>query len=163
MKARLALKDSYAPSGTGEKEVGMKPWHRHGVIARARGVIHREDDLGHGSCRHGCDEARTGANYALMLGLRADHESGDILHEEQRNPLPIAAIDEERHLLGALRVENTAESRLLTLTSLDESPLVRNDAHGHSIESHIPATHLSRELALELGGRATVDGEAQEC
>ena len=48
-----------------------------------------------------------------MLGLGADHEPRDVLHEQQRNALPVAAVDEERDLLGALGVDDAAEARLL--------------------------------------------------
>ena len=37
--------------------------------------------------RHRFDEARARANDPLVLGFGADHEAGDVLHEEQRNAL----------------------------------------------------------------------------
>ena len=109
----LALHHAHAPRRPGEDEVGVEALARHRVVAGAGRVVDREDDLRHARRGHRLDEARAGADDALVLGLGPDHEAGHVLHEQQRHALAVAALDEERDLLGALGVDDAAEARLL--------------------------------------------------
>ena len=79
-----------------------------------------------------------------MFGLGTDHEAGDILDEEQWNPLSVAALDEERHLFGALGVEDPAEPGFFSLPALDEAPLIRDETDADTAYVDIAADDLSR-------------------
>ena len=46
----------------------------------------------------------------LVLGLRADHEAGHVLDEQERDALAVALVDEVRRLLGALGVDDAAKA-----------------------------------------------------
>ena len=109
----FAFHHAHASGRPGEDEVRIEALPRHRVVAGAGRVVDREHDLRHARRGHRLDEARAGANDPVVLGLGTDHEAGDVLHEQQRNALAIAAVDEERHLLGALGVDDAAEARLL--------------------------------------------------
>src|SRR5215218_3674457 len=131
LDGRLALHHAHAARRPAEDEVRIEALARHGVVARAGGVIHGQNDLGNLRRRHRFHEARTGADDAFVFSLGADHEARDILDEQQRDALSIASIDVIRHLLGALRVDDAAKARLLTRAALDEATLICDDADGY--------------------------------
>ncbi len=113
-------------------------------------MIHSENDFGDAGRRHRLDEACSGADDSFVLGLSADHEARDVLHEQERNPKSVAAIDEVRNLLRALGINNSAEPRLFSLAPFDQAALVRDDAEIDSIDSGVAADHLLCEALLEL-------------
>ena len=113
LNRRLAFHHAHAPRRPAEDEVGIEALPRHRVVAGAGRVVHGEHDLRHARRRHRFDEARARADDAFVLGLGTDHEARDVLHEQQRHALPVAAVDEVRDLLGALGVDDAAEARLL--------------------------------------------------
>ena len=69
-----------------------------------------------------------------MFRFRTDHESADILHEEDRNALPVGVLDEVRHLLGTLGIDDPAEPRLLAGAPLDEAALVGDHRDGAAVD-----------------------------
>ncbi len=125
-------------------------------------MIHGEHDLRDARRGHGFDESRAGADDSLVLGFRSDHEAGHVLNEKQRDALAVAAVDEIRDLLRALRVDDAAEARLLALASFDEAALVRDHADRHALDARVAADHLAREGALELVELAVVDERAEQ-
>ena len=60
-------------------------------------------------------------------------------------PLAVAAVDEVRHLLGALRVHDSAEARLLAGAALDQPALIGDHADGNARDARVAADHLARE------------------
>jgi hypothetical protein len=77
--------------------------------------------------------------------------------EEQRDAEAIAPVDEVRDFLRALGVDDAAEPRPFPFPSLDEPPLICNDADRHAGDRAVAADHLAGEVLLEL-----VDGAAVE-
>jgi len=113
-------------------------------VGRPGCVIHGQDNLRHARRRHRLDETRAGADDALMFGLGTDHEAGDILDEEQWNPLSVAALDEERDLFSALGVEDPAEPGFFSLPALDEAALIRDETDADTAYVDVAADDLSR-------------------
>ena len=60
----------------------------------------------HGRVRHRINELGAVANDAALLGLRADHETRDVVQEHKRRVRLVAELDELRTLLGLLRKED---------------------------------------------------------
>ena len=61
--------------GQREAAVGLERRARHRVEAGAVALAHDHRDLRHGRLRDGRDHLRAGADDALALDLRADHEA----------------------------------------------------------------------------------------
>ena len=100
---------------------------------------------------HRFDEARARANDARVLRLGPDHESGNILNEQQRHPFPVGVFDEIGHLLGTLRVDDAADPRRFVLPlRLDHAARVRDHRHLPSCNRAMPADHFRRDVRLEL-------------
>src|SRR5213078_3807677 len=110
-----------------DDEIGVESLPRHGVVAGARCVIHREHQLRHGGRRHRFDEPRSGANDPGVLRLGADHEPGHVLNEEEGQALAVGIVDEVGHLLRALGVDNAADLGGLALLSLDDPARIGDD------------------------------------
>ena len=123
------------PVGQLKMKSGIEALPRHRVVSCARRVVHGEHDLRNVRRGHRLDEARARANDSLVLGLGSDHEARDVLHEQQRNPLAVAAVDEERDFLRALGVDDAAEPRLLARAALDQAALIGDhaDRHAHDV------------------------------
>ena len=86
----------------------------------------------------------------VVLGFGAHHEAGHVLHEQERDALAVAAVDEVRHLLRALGVDDAAEARLLAGAALDQAALIGDHADGDALDARVAADHLAREVRLEL-------------
>ena len=85
--------------------------------------------------------SRTRANDPFVLRLRAHHEARDILHEQQRNALPVAAIDEVGDLLRAFGVDDAAEPRPLPGTELSLP-------NGIDVSKHLDAEETAKVRGL---------------
>ena len=142
--AALAFHHAHAPGGPGEDEVGIEALPRHRVVAGAGRVVHREHDLRHARRRHRLDEARAGADDALVLRLGADHEAA-------RRPARRAAgcrsrsqrSDEVRDLLGALGVDDAAEARRLAGAPLMRPRWFAMTPTGDAVDARVAADHLA--------------------
>src|SRR5262245_24401976 len=150
LNSRLALHHRHAARRPTEDEVGIEALGGHGVISSARRVIHGQHDLRDPRRRHRFDEARAGPNDSFVLGLWSHHETRDVLNEQQRNALAVAAIDEIRDLLGALGIEDSAKARLFARSAFDQTTLIGDDAHRNSANPRITADDLSSEMPLKL-------------
>ena len=85
-----------------------------------------------------------------MLRLRADHEPRHVLHEEEWNPLAVGVLDEVRHLLGTLGVDDPADFRRFAFAALDDTSRVRDERHGVPRDGAVAADHLRGAVGLEL-------------
>src|SRR2546430_17699695 len=95
-------------------------------------------------------EARAGANDSGVLRLGPDHEPGHVLDEEQRLALTVGVVDEIRHLLRALGVDDAADLGRLARLALDDAARVGDDGHRAPGDRAVPADHLRRTFGLEL-------------
>src|SRR5216117_2588049 len=106
-------------------------------------------------------EVSTSANDARLLFFGPNHEAGHVLHEEQWYAEPITAIDEVSDLLRALRIDDAAKARLLTLASFDQAALVCNNANRDSVNARVAADHLIGDAVLEFVDLPVVEDYAQ--
>ncbi len=113
-------------------------------------MVQRKDDLRDERRGHGFHELRAGANDAGVFSVRADHESGDILEEQQRRAVAAARLDEVRDLLGALGVDDATKPRWLACRTLDQGALIRDDTDGQAADAAVPRNHLFRVVGLKL-------------
>ena len=64
--------------------------------------------------------------------------------------MAVHGIDEIRHLLGTLRIDDPPEAGRAGAIVLDHGPRVGDDAQGHPSEERRPADHLGGMVGLEL-------------
>ena len=153
----FALHHAHPPGWPRDDEVGVEPLPGHGIVARTGGVIDGEDDPRNGRGRHGLDELGPGANDPRVFRLRPDHETTDVLNEHDRNPFPAGRVDEVRHLLGTLGVDDAAEVRALARLGLDEAALVGDDGHRPAFDPPMAADHFRGHRRLEFLEHAAVE------
>ena len=72
-----------------------------------------------------------GTNYPRVLRIRADHESGNILHEQQRRLMSVAGLNEVSHLFSGFGVDNSTEARGLA-GHAHHTAMIRNHANLNS-------------------------------
>jgi len=125
-------------------------------------VVHGQHDLRHPRACHRFHEVRASPDDTLMLGVRTDHEPGNVLDEQQRDALSIAALDEECHLLGAFGVDDAAEARPLAGPSPDQPTRIGNDADREALDVRIAAEHLLRQVGLELVESSLVEHRTEQ-
>src|SRR5205085_9685951 len=113
------------------------------------GVPRRQDDLRHRGRGHRFNEARARANDATVLRLRADHETGDILNEDERRALPIAHVNEVSGLLSRLCVDDAAELGR-PLWQAHEAATVSDDADLYAAYARVAGDHLFGIVGLKL-------------
>src|SRR5689334_20779969 len=157
LNRRLSLHHTHSPGGPTEDEIGIETLAGHGVVAGAGRVIHGQYELGHARRRHRFDESGARTNDPLVLRFGANHESGDVLNEQQRNSLAIAALDEECDFLGALGVQDATEAGLLPWSSFDEPALIRDESDTDAANVHIATDNFPREPRLKFIDRPAVD------
>src|SRR6266545_4901890 len=126
----LAFHHRHASGWPAENEIRIESLPRHCIVAGARGVVDCQHQLRHTSRRHRLYEPCARANDSLLFGFRPNHEARNVLHKEKRSLLSVAAIDEVRDLLCALRINDSPEAGLLTFTALYEPALVGDYADG---------------------------------
>src|SRR5207302_1334383 len=85
----LTLHHAHPAGRPRDDEIGVEALSRHGVVARSRGVVHRQNEFGHRGGGHCFHEARPGADDARVFGVSPDHEARHVLDEEQGHPLAI--------------------------------------------------------------------------
>ena len=92
--------------GPREHEAWIVRAPTHAVVASTVRRTNHEREVGHRRVRHGVDQLRAVLDDATLLIASAHHEAGDVLHEEQRNVVPVAQLNELRALLGLLTEED---------------------------------------------------------
>ena len=83
---------------------------------------------------------------AAGFGIPADHETGDVLQEEQRDAALVAQFDEVRALLRRLA---------------EQHAVVRDDADRMPVDVREPGDERRAVLGLELGELAGIDESAR--
>ena len=86
--------------GPREDEAGVVGPARHGVVPGPVTGADHEGHMRHRRVRDGVDELGAVLDDPALLVARAHHESGDVLHEEDRRVDPVAQLDELGALLG---------------------------------------------------------------
>ena len=80
----------------------------HGVVAGAERAARDDGELRHVGAGDRGDELGAVAGDPAFLGVLADHEAGDVLEEDERDPALAGELDEVRALLGRLGEEDAA-------------------------------------------------------
>src|SRR5262249_13008450 len=97
----------------------------------------------------------------VLLGVAADHEPIDVLHEQDRHPRLVAIHDETGSLVGGVDVEDAAELHG-ALGRLHALPLIGDDANGPAAEPTGAADERLAELGFVLVERSIVEDELEE-
>ncbi len=134
----------------GHDQVGLVGLAAHHVVARAVGLPDDDRDLRDGRARDGVEHLRAVADDAGLLDLRADHEAGHVLEEEQRDTERVAQVDEARRLVGGVVLEDPAELLRLARDDADRTPAHPREAGDDRL----------RELRLNVEVEAVVDDPA---
>ena len=108
----------------------------------AERAAHDDRELRHVRARDGHDELRAVAGDPALLVLLADHEAGDVLEEDERDPPLAGELDEVRALLRRLG---------------EEHALVREDRDGVALDSREAADERLAVQLLELVEAGAVD------
>src|SRR6266568_9078488 len=85
-----------------------------------------------------------------MLGLRADHETGDILDKEQRCVMTVTSLDEVSHLLSRLGIDDSTKSRRATCRIAKHAARIRNHANLNPANARMTGDNLFRIVRLKL-------------
>ena len=107
--------------GPGVDLVGLVGLAVHHVVAGAVGLADHDGDLRHRRPRDRVEHLRPVADDPGVLDLRADHEAGHVLEEDQRDREGVAEVDEAGRLVGGVVLEDAAE--LLRLVGDDPDRL----------------------------------------
>ena len=114
----------------------------HAVVARAVAASHNDGELGHVGAGHGRDQLGAVLGDSLALGVAADHETGDVLEEDQGNT--------------ALRAELN-EVRALQSGRAEEDAVVGHDADAVAVDLGETSDQRGAVVALKLGEGGAVD------
>ena len=87
------------------RSLPRKTQRGHSLKAR---VLLPCSSLGYPAVANRVDELGAGFDDSLLLAVAADHESVDVLQENQRQPFLIATHDKSSRLLGAVHVDHAA-------------------------------------------------------
>src|SRR5262249_52564785 len=147
---RFAFHYGHPPGRQGEDEIGVEALTGHGVISGAAGMVDGQHYFRDGRGGHRFDEARARANYALLFGLDADHETGNVLNKERRRSVAVAGFDEIGRPFGALGVNDSADPGRFTRGAWDEAAVVGDDANAHAAHAPVADDHLFRVIGLEF-------------
>src|SRR6266705_482115 len=85
-----------------------------------------------------------------MLGLRTDHETGDILDKEQRCVVTVTSLDEVSHLLSRLGIDDSTKSRRATCRIAKHAARIRNHADLNPANGRMAGNDLFRIVGLKL-------------
>ena len=127
--------------------VGLVGLAVHHVVAGAVGLADHDGHLRHRRPRDRVEHLRPVADDPGVLDLRADHEPGHVLEEDERDREGVAEVDEARRLVGRVVLEDAAE--LLRLVGDDPDRL--------AAEAGEAGDDRLRELRLDVEELAVVD------
>ena len=133
--------------GPAEDEARVVGPAGHAVVAGAVGGAHHERDHRDAAVAHGVDELRTVLDDAALLVAGADHESGDVLQEQDRHVHPVAQLDELGALVGLLA---------------EQDAVVGEDAHGIAVDVPPAGDQRGAVQRLELVELAAVEHAGQD-
>src|SRR6266568_9402305 len=85
-----------------------------------------------------------------MLRFRTNHESGDILNEDEWRAMTIASVDEVSNFLGRFSVNDAAKLRRAAGWIAKHPARVCNYAHLYSANTRVAGDNLFRIIGLEL-------------
>src|SRR5947207_4850262 len=85
-----------------------------------------------------------------MLRFRTNHESGDILNEDEWRAMTIASVDEVSDFLGRFSVNDAAKLRRAAGWIAKHSARVCNYAHLYAANTRVSGDNLFRIIGLEL-------------
>src|SRR5713101_7471511 len=85
-----------------------------------------------------------------MLCFRTNHESGNILNEDERRAMTIASVDEISDLLCRLGVNDAAKFRRAAGRIAKHPARVCNYAHLYSANTRVASDNLFRIICLKL-------------
>ena len=114
----------------------------HAVVAGTKAAAGNDGDFRHRGTGDGGDHLRAMFGDALILIFAADHETGDVLQEQQGYFALAAQLDEMRALLCALRKQDA---------------VVGDDANRHSLDPRETGNQRRPVQGLELIECAVVD------
>src|SRR5262249_52878450 len=146
---RVAFHNAHASGGPAKDEIRIEALTRHCVVTRSRRVIHCQNNLRNSRSRHRFDKLSPGTNDPGVLSVRSDHESGDILHEQQRRLMPVAGLDEVSDLLSGFRIDDPTEARRFS-GHAHHASMIRNYANLNSADTTVTRDHLFRVVSLKL-------------
>src|SRR6266568_4584747 len=85
-----------------------------------------------------------------MLGLRADHEPGNVLNKEQRRLMSVTSLDEVSHLLSRLGIDDSPKSRRAAGRIAKHAARIRNHADLNPANARMAGDDLFRIIGLKL-------------
>src|SRR6266705_1745966 len=85
-----------------------------------------------------------------MLGLRANHEPGNVLDKEQRCLMTVTSLDEVSHLLSRLGIDDSTKSRRPTGRIAKHAACIGNHADLNSANARVAGANLLRIVRLKL-------------
>ena len=85
-----------------------------------------------------------------MFRLRADHESRNILHEEQRDTVTITSVDEVSDLLSRFRVDDPTELWRPARRIAKHAARIGNHANLNAVDTRMAGDDFFRVVGLKL-------------
>ena len=158
LREQLVGRDRHHPLGAHHADLGPGPGQEgvgfigasvHHVIARAVPLAQYDRELRDGRRRYGVEHLGAVPDDPFLLHLRADHESGHVLEEHERDLERIADIDEASRLVRRVHVQHAARVHRVVRDDPD-APSVDARKRGHDVAS--PA-RLQLERAAVVGDR----------
>ncbi|ENN86135.1 hypothetical protein RHSP_33009 [Rhizobium freirei PRF 81] len=131
----LPAHDRDAAVGPGPEEARRIGAAGHAVIAGTEGATDQHGDLRNLGRRNGRHQLRTVLGYTLSLVFPANHETGDVLQEDERNFALRAKFDEMRAFQRRLR---------------EEHAVIGDDANGNAVDMGEAADQRRAVARLEF-------------
>src|ERR1043166_1507826 len=97
-----------------------------------------------------------------MLGLRPNHETGNVLHEQQRRPMSIACFDKVGDLFSRFGVDNAAKAWRTTSRIAEHSTRIGDYADLHPSDAGMASDDLARIFRLKFIQVTPVDNAVQQ-
>ncbi len=157
----FAAHDGDARGRPGVNKPGVICLSAHGVVARAIRVADDDGDFGDDGIGDGIDHFGAVLDNAGMFAAGANHKSGDILQENERNLFLVAVHDKTGCLVGAVVIDHSAHLDF-TFSSFDHLALVGDDADGPALDAGIAAEDGFAVVFLELLECGIVDDAADD-